>query len=173
MPGISNSDFRADLPEFSDITAFQDSTITYWMNLGLLMLNQSRWGVPGEGGTNPRTEFDIGLEMFVAHNVALEAAAINQSTVGGVPGIAQGPIASKGAGDVSISYNSEASIELDAGHWNNTVYGQRFIRLARMYGAGCLQISGGGGGWAGVVTNGFGSGGAWVGPNPLPGWFSS
>ena len=167
MASLSNSDFRSDLPEFSDTTQFPESALTYWMNLGLLMLNQSRWGVAGAGGTSARTEYDMGLEMFMAHNITLEAQAQNQVGVGGIPGPAQGPVTSKSAGDVSISYNTEAAIELEAGHWNNTVYGQRFIRMARMYGAGCIQVCDWSAAWT-CIGNGGGPAGAWPGP-PI-GW---
>ena len=172
MARLSNDDFRSDLPEFTDSTAFPEGVLTYWMNLGLLMLNPARWGEASQGGTDPRTEFDIGLEMFMAHNIVLEAAARRQQAAGNQPGIAQGPVTSKSVDGVSISYNTEAGIEIGAGHWNNTVYGQRFIRMVKMYGAGGLQISGGGC-MSGVVSNGFGSGMAWSGPNCLPGWFGS
>lgn len=158
--------FLLDFPEFdtsevTDPSAVQisPSSINYWANLALVMLNQSRWTADGDPAM---TCYTMGLEMFIAHHVSLEALAQRDMQVGGIPGIATGVVAGKGAGDVSISYMPGATIEMDAGHWNYTVFGQRFIRVAKMIGSGPLQIGIGCGG------PGWGSGGGgWSGP-PYP-----
>src|SRR5208282_2001507 len=92
---------------------------------------------------------------------------------GGWPGISKGAISSEAAGAVNISYDTQVTMEEDAGHWNNTVYGTRFIRICKMHGAGPVQI-GPGLGLAGTVP-GYNTnvGRAWSGPNCAPGIFGS
>ncbi|MBX9696911.1 MAG: DUF4054 domain-containing protein [Alphaproteobacteria bacterium] len=47
---------------------------------------------------------------------------------------------SKSVGGVSVGYDSTAQSEKDAGWWNRTTYGQQFIRLVRIFGAGAIQL---------------------------------
>jgi hypothetical protein len=51
-----------------------------------------------------------------------------------------GVIASKNVGSVSVSYDTNAGIVKDAGHWNLTAFGTRFIWLANMVGTGGIEI---------------------------------
>ena len=150
--------FLADYPKFdtsqdTDTNALQISpeSIQYWLNMAVLLLNQSRFG----------TMYYMACELFIAHNVALEAWA-EQGGDQTPPGISKGMIAGSSSGDVTVTYNNLAVLELDAGHWNNTVYGTRFIKLCRLVSAGPLQVGGGclGGpaAWAGIPIFNF--------PNP-------
>jgi len=147
---ITQAQFLADFPEFGTLSAptqpiFAPSTFNYYFNLAQLLLDPT-------GRINDWVnQF---AEQFIAHHIVLEMLAQRDMNAGGVPGVAKGPIAGKSAGDVSIAYVPGATIELDAGHWNYTIYGQRFIRLAKMVGAGPIQLSGCGGTGAG----------AWPGP---------
>lgn len=127
---MNPNQFRADFAEFGNEIAFPDLAIANWLNLAILMLNADRWGAA----------IDVGLELFTAHNLVLEAKASKAVASGGIPGMSTGPVSSQGAGDVSVSYDVGAGLEDDAGHWNLTVYGTRFIRMARMMGAGPVQI---------------------------------
>lgn len=126
--------FRADFPEFEDTGRFPNSTVTYYLNLAGLLLNTQRWG----------NLLDTATELFVAHNISLEATANRVAAFGGIPGAMTGPVASKEVDKGSISYDTQAAAEPDAGHWALTQYGARFIRLARMAGAGPVQV---GTGW--------------------------
>lgn len=156
-PTVTN--FRTDYPEFGSVSKFPDSAVTYWLGIAKLMLT-TRWDdTPAEAGAP--TQLYYGTELFVAHNLVLEAQARKNAAKGGTPGVGNaGPVSSKSVGPVSISYDTASAIELDAGHWNLTVYGTRFIQLARMMGAGPLQI--------GQGCAPYGSGGAWPGPWPYP-----
>ena len=134
------SQFLEDYPAFdtsetTDSNAVQYSTsqINYWVNLASLMLNQPRFG----------NLFYVACELFAAHNLALEAWA-EQGGDQTIPGISKGAIAASASGDVSVSYNNATTFELDAGHWNYTVFGQRLIRMIRLVSAGPLQVTGGG-----------------------------
>jgi hypothetical protein len=54
--------------------------------------------------------------------------------------VAAGMVARKTVDKVSVTYDTASAMEEDAGHWNLTVYGTRFIRLARMVGTGGMQF---------------------------------
>ena len=147
---ITVQQFRADFPEFSSTTTFANSQIQFWLDIAYSMLNAARWG----------RQLNIGVEMFTAHNIAIEAKAQAEAVNGGIPGSQVGPINSKSVDKVSVGYDTGAGLQPDAGHWNLTVYGTRFIRLVRMFGAGPLQI--------GVGVSPPLSGGAWPGPLSVP-----
>lgn len=122
--------FREDFPAFSNNGFYPDDQVTYWLNLGGKLLPADRWD----------DLLDDGLQLFVAHNLVLERGAQAAAANGAPPGQATGMVAGKTVDKVSVSYDTSAAMELEAGHWNLTIYGQRFIRLARMVGAGGVQF---------------------------------
>lgn len=147
---ISVAQFRVDYPEFGSTVSYPNSQVSYWLEVAYSMLNAGRWG----------RQLDIGAELFIAHHVAIEAKAMAESANGGIPGTQVGPVNSKSVDKVSMGYDTGAGIQEGAGHWNMTIYGTRFIRLARMFGAGPVQI--------GIGAAPVGS--AWSGPNCSPGF---
>ncbi len=149
---ITVAQFRADYPEFSSTTVYPDSQVNYWMNIAYILLNAGRW----------MRMLDMGAELFIAHNLALEARAQANASAGGIPGESTGPVSSKSVGPVSMGYDTTAGIEEGAGHWNLTIYGTRFIKLAKMFGAGPVQI--------GIGSAPSYSGMAWSGPLTTPGF---
>lgn len=153
---ISAADFVADLPEFKDPVAFPPAMVTWWLTFAAKFINQERWGLPGAGGSAERTEFDYGQELYAAHQLTLEARAIAEATNGAQPGLAFGMLNSKSVDKVSVGFDTGSVAELDAGHWNLTIYGMRFKRLADTFGAGPIQV---GCGWVPPF-----SGPAWCGP---------
>lgn len=152
---VTIASFRQDFPEFDDSSLYPDSGITYYLNLAGLLLNVQRWS----------TILDFGTAMFVAHNLVLERKAQAEAENGAPPGVSTGPVSSKSVDKVSISYDTTAGLDEGAGHWNETIYGKRFIHLARMIGTGPLQIG------IGCSNNPLSSANAWAGPYPYPGWF--
>lgn len=160
---VSVASFRASFPEFGNTTQFPDSIITYYLALSGILLNQRRWGIGATVAVSPPTTmYDIGTELFVAHHIAVERAAMDTAANDGIPGVTKGPTASESVGPVSISYSPGDVIEPGAGHWNLTVYGLRFIKMARFQGAGPIQVGVG----CGPPYSGMG----WSGPLPWPGW---
>ena len=143
---VTPAQFRADFPEFASTSQYTPSQVNYWLEFAYSMLNAGRWG----------RQLDFGVSMFAAHNLALEARAMKEAEKGGIPGAQVGPVNSKSVDKVSIGYDTSSGIEVGAGHWNMTIYGTRFIRMAKMFGAGPVQIGMGGGitgsGWAGPLT---------------------
>lgn len=128
---VTAQTFTALYTEFSNPVKFPASGITYYIGLADKMLvNPLRWG-------NVR---DDGIMLFTAHYLALEGMARQSAAAGAVPGLQTGAMSSKAVGPVSAGYNTEAGLELNAGHWNLTTYGTRFLNLARMIGSGGFQV---------------------------------
>lgn len=162
---VTTATFRADFPEFGSLAMFPENVLNYYIALGGMLLNQRRWGTPSETATSPPTKkYDFGLELFVAHHVTLEKQAMDAASAGAAPGTGQGgAVASKSVGPASVSYDTSGAADLDAGHWNQTLYGRRFINLARIVGIGPIQV--------GIGVAPPLSGSPWIGPPPWPGWF--
>jgi hypothetical protein len=145
-PLFTYQQFVTDFSEFSDPTKYPASGFYYWYNVAVLLFNQSRW-------------YDLlttGMELFIAHNLALEVRAQADAANGAPPGMITGVINSKSVDKVSIGYDAAGGIEAGAGHWNLTIYGTRLVRLMIMFGAGPVQI---GMGYAPPLN-----GPAWPGP---------
>lgn len=151
---LDAAQFRTDFPEFTDTTAYPDSLINFWLALAGKLLNPLRWG----------DMLTAGQELFIAHNIVLEARAKLAADKGGIPGASLGVQSSKSVGPVSVSYDTASALEEGAGHWNLTIYGTRYIRLARMLGAGPVQVGAGG------IGPNLSSAGAWPGPYTGPGF---
>jgi Protein of unknown function (DUF4054) len=127
---ITPTDFRGNFPEFADATQYPDPTVSFWIGIAYAMLNPQRWG----------TMLDFGVQLFVAHNLVFEVVAVAEAGNGAPPGQTVGAVSAKAVDGVSINYDVAAGVETDAGHWNTSNYGTRFIRFARMFGAGPLQV---------------------------------
>jgi hypothetical protein len=154
------SQFTLDYPEFA--TASQAQFSLYQTRATLHLVD--RWGQPSPG-TDPSqyTQYDIGMEFIVAHFIA-RAQFRAQAAANGGPAMGRGVISSESAGSVSVNYDTSASTEEDAGHWNDTDYGREFVQMARLLGAAPLQAT------PGPTPNPL-NGPAWMGSFPIPGAF--
>lgn len=132
MTALTPAQLRADFPEFSSTTVYPDGMLTFWISIATqLVANAVRWG----------TLITFGQELFVAHNLVIEAQGLADVSVGNQPGSSlTGPISARSTDKVSINYDTQAAMEKDAGHWNLSVYGKRFWRLAEMVGMGGVQV---------------------------------
>lgn len=149
---ISVEQFRVDLPEFSDAASFPDSVIQYWIDYASVMMT-ARWGASAADHwpdlpivppalAPKKTQYDFGMEMLAAHNISLEARAISDGASGGIPGSGgTGSIQSKSVDKASVSYDTQTPSEANGGNYNLTIYGTRFLRLARFIGAGAIQVN--------------------------------
>lgn len=156
---VTPTSFREAFPAFASETVYTEAAITFWLSVAAQFVNQSRW----------QEAYDLGLQLFAAHNLVLEQQAEESAAKGAPPGTSVGGVVSgKSVDKVSINYDTGAAAELDAGHWNMSTYGKRYIRFARMIGAGPIQI---GAKLAGIDP--LSSANAWPGPDTAPGWFSS
>ena len=121
------ADFRARFPHFADAVKWPDASIDFYVTLAAKSLPPERW-------------LDLlpeGTALFVAHNLALDAMA-----AGKIPGRLSnaGIVASKSVGPAAISYDNHLFMLQNAGHWGMTIFGIRFLQLARMVGAGGYQL---------------------------------
>lgn len=125
--------FRVDFPEFGTTPgsgAYTDARINFWLSIGTLLLNSTRWG----------DLLDHGMELFIAHHLTMDATNQKAAATGGNIGQTSGPLASKAVDKVSASYTTgEVTLET-AGHWNLTTYGLQFYALLRIVGAGGIQL---------------------------------
>lgn len=145
-PVVTPQQFRVSFPAFGSEVAYPDVIVAEWLAVAELMLRPARWG----------TMLPTGLKLFAAHNLALNRQEVKSAATGAVPGISTGVITNKAVGPVSAGFDAQAASELDAGFWNLTTYGTRFIHWARMMGAGPLQIPDCGGllGLPGTIQSG-------------------
>lgn len=141
--------FRGAFTEFADPARFPDAMLSYWLDIASKLVNTDRWG----------NLSDNGVSMFAAHNATLERRAMDEADLGGIPGMSTGIVNNKSVDKVSVGYDTQGGVELDAGHWNLTIYGTRYIRLARQMGMGPVQVGigcgGGPGAWSGPWTGNF------------------
>jgi hypothetical protein len=122
--------FRINFPEFASETDYPDATINFWAEVGDSLLNIRRWG-------DRRT---FGLQLFVAHKIALAKQDKNNATGGGVPGTGTGLQSSQSAGPISESIDTQTGSMQNAGNWNLTTYGVQFFQLSELVGMGGFVV---------------------------------
>lgn len=122
--------FRQDFPEFADVTKYPASAIDWWLSLAGKLLPADRW----------EDLLDMGTELYVAHHLTLAASDQSAAAAGTAPGQIKGPQTAKAVDKVSVSYDTAAATLQDGGFFNLTTYGVRFLQLARMIGAGGIQL---------------------------------
>jgi hypothetical protein len=173
MPIPTVDQFVEDFKEFADEALYPQETVQYWLDVAGLMLT-GRWDdcYVGRNTNSVKTMLYLGAELFAAHNMALAGRDLAAAKNGGGAGIASatgaGAVAAKAVDQVSISYDVQATAVSGAGAYNLTTYGTRFIQMARMVGAGGLQV-----GFQNASINPMipvPQGPAWVGPWIDLGW---
>jgi len=142
MPPFSVSAFRVSFPEFVDEVAYPNQLISLWAGLASAMVNQCVW----------KTQWTLGVSLYVAHELVMAAQNTKTAQAGGPPGVTGGIANTKTVGSVTVGYDSTTNSEENGGYWNLTNYGKQLLRLARVFGAGSIQINGtrpflGGGFW--------------------------
>ncbi len=125
------ADFRRDFPQFTDTVTYPEAQIQFRLNLADILLSEKVTGT---------RVFPYLVELFVAHYMALFAQDQRSAAVGGAGGSSSGVQASKSVDKVSVSYDTSATLNPDAGFWNNTRYGAEFYQLITMFGAGGRQL---------------------------------
>lgn len=124
---LTVAEFRAILPAFSSVTLYPDAAVAFWTKqaVTLPVIDADRWG----------QFYELGICLWVGHVLTIGAAQQNRgATLGsGVP-------ASKSVNGVSISYDTQMGIEVNAGWYGTTPWGNAFLHYLRMAGAGPMQI---------------------------------
>jgi hypothetical protein len=165
---ITPAEFIQDFPAFSDQTRFPTSLIQFWLNFIYTLINPNVFDTATVISPTGATQFDMVAELYCAHEITLERAAMDQGTLAsatgaGTPTGPSGVITSKSGDKLSASYDTTVASEEGAGYLNLTIYGKRIYRLFQLFGAGPIQSNVG-------STPPFVTG-AWIGPPPWPGWF--
>lgn len=141
---ITVAQFRANFPEFADISVYPDASVQFWLNYAYLRLNAIRWA----------DSLDYGAQLFVAHYLTvarrntLSAASGSGSSGGGVTGL----LTQKKVDKVDLTFDVKSVINDGAGQYNATSYGVQYWDLMQMAGMGVVQLP------AGCSNGGFGLG---------------
>ena len=155
---VTIASFRATFPDFTSTgpTVYPDAEVSFWLGLSANLLDPNRWGAL----------LDYGTMLFMAHNLALSFKSEADAAAGQQAGQVTGALTSASVDKASYSRDASSMMVTDAGHWNLTTYGIRYIQLVKMIGAGPVQVGlpscgeGPAGAWSGPVYNGL-MGGGW------------
>jgi hypothetical protein len=120
---VTVASFQAQFPEFAGTPT---ATISFWLPIAQSMVNATLWN----------NSADAGVCLALAHFLALGGAGANAAKVG--------VLNSKSVGGAAAGYDIASVTDPNGGQWNQTTYGTRFRMMQRMFGAGGLQMSGGG-----------------------------
>ncbi len=140
--------FRAAFPAFADSNVYPQLSVQFWLDLSAKLMDAGRWG----------NLLDTGAYLFSAHNLSLEMLSTRDGGRGAQPGAIQGPQTAGSVDKVSWSRDASGAMLPDAGHWNLTTYGLRYLQLVRIVGAGGVYVG------APSVAEIAASQGAWYGP---------
>ena len=121
---ISAEGFRESFPAFASEDDYPDARIAFWLKLAQKRLNKARWG----------DFYEEGIYLFIAHNLTLERNVDGGGSVGTVSSESQS------IGDMSFSVSYDTSINSNAGQMAATIYGQQYLDLVRIVGAGGIQL---------------------------------
>jgi hypothetical protein len=106
--------------------------INFWATVATNQVNACAW----------KNMTLTGIQLYTAHEITMAAQNTKAALKKGVPGVTGGIATNKTVGGVSVQYDPQTTTEKEAGYWNQTTYGKQFIRLARLFGAGALQLNG-------------------------------
>lgn len=130
MAQATPAQLRVAFPEVSSEPDYPTATLSFWLDQAYGMTNAERFG----------TRLDLAAQLFALHHVVLEAEALKRARNRGTPGLANGITNSESVDKVSVGYDTQGGSELDAGHWNLTIYGSRYVAMARLFAAGPIQL---------------------------------
>ena len=122
--------FRVNFPEFTSAVDYPDALLNFWAVVAENLVDDDRWG-------DLRIQ---ALDLVLAHYVALAKQNQAGGASGGIPGLSVGIVTQKKVGDVSVSYDATSATEPGSGQWAKTTYGQQYMSLSKIFGAGCVQL---------------------------------
>jgi hypothetical protein len=127
---VTSAEFRRRHPEFADQRTYREEDVLMWLDMAAKRLRPERWA----------DLLDHGTGLYVAHQLAATQPAQAASRRGGIAGQGGGVVQSKSVDKVSVSYDTGAITVEGGGDWNATTYGRQFLQLARLVGAGGVQL---------------------------------
>ena len=123
---ISIEGFREAFPQFDEDT-YPDARVQFWLNLAMKLLNKRRWG-------NLYVE---GVYLFTAHKLTVERQALENDGIAAAGAIVA---ETQSIGDISFSQRFDAASSSKIGEMESTIYGLQYLDLARIVGAGAIQL---------------------------------
>jgi hypothetical protein len=130
MSTITIAEFRVTIPSMADSARFPDPSVQMWLDNADRLVNAERWG----------DNFRMGACLMAAHFLTSMALSDEEAAAGGIAGLRAGAIVSESGDSVSVSFDGSSAMEDSAGHWNMTTFGKQYLRFARMFGAGPVQV---------------------------------
>ena len=133
--------FRTAYPEFADLTAWPNTTVTTALCEGDAETGGACWG--GYDATDCHNFKARGMYLYAAHWLRVSyPTAAGATTPGSKSGTAQLSVASKSVGDESIAFNTGNLSTLTVGDsWlAATQYGQQWMRLRRRAGRAARAV---------------------------------
>jgi hypothetical protein len=128
---MDTAQFRQNFTEFSDAARYPAAMIAAWSAQVERITSVDIYG----------DSYAFAVELGTAHFLTTAAMNVSASMNGGAPGSVGGVVSSKSVGDVSVAYDASiGTMGDDAGQWNATTYGRQYLTLARLFGAGCVQL---------------------------------
>ena len=123
--------FRAAFPLYADETKYPTPMIQARLNLADALLSESRFG---------EEIFPYIVGLYVAHYLYLYAVDMRAVAAGALGGVNRGIQTAKSVDKVSASYDASATLDPNAGFWNNSTHGSEFWEYLMMFGAGAIQL---------------------------------
>lgn len=141
---ITVAQFRANFPEFADVSVYPDAQVQFWLDYAYTRLNPHAWA----------DSLDYGVQLFVAHYLTLAQRNIASAASGnaGTSGMVTGLLTQKKVDKVSLNFDTSAVTNAGAGSYNSTTYGVLYWELMQMAGMGVVQLP------AGCGNGGYGFG---------------
>lgn len=127
--------FRAAYPPFADATQYPDARISYWLTFAATMVNSRRWQRSGLQ--------DYGQGLLTAHYLTMMERYDSSTGTYSLPsgtGSGAATSQSQSADGVSWSEGYDASAYAGDGQLGATSYGQQFLDLRALVGAGGMQL---------------------------------
>lgn len=121
---VTPVEFITNFSEFGNAANYPVSQIQFWLNTAYKRLPARPWG----------DLLDLGAQLYVAHNLALEFQNGKQAGNGIQPGQQTGPLNSKSVDKVAMGYDTGAGSIDGGGNYNLTNYGTRFLELVDIVG---------------------------------------
>lgn len=127
---VSVASFRQTFGVFNNTGDYPDAAVSFWLTNGQAFLDPALWGA----------QVDLGVSLYVAHHLALDARDRRAVAAGGIPGELKGPATQKSVDKVSQGYDTKAVTWENSAFWNQTRYGTQLINMARQFGPAGVQL---------------------------------
>lgn len=125
--------FREAFPAFADPETYPDTRVQFWLEIAECMLIKRRWGCM----------YEKGLYLYTAHCLTMETQNMgNGDDNPGLGGAGAGAVTSDSEkiDDMSYSASYDTSAYASNGQLGSTIYGQMYLDLVRIIGAGGVQL---------------------------------